>query len=356
MNRLFFAGVLLLLGSCGTSAGKYEPREISGIEVTPLLEDSMSVRALEIAPGGTLWFADDRGRFGYFDHRDRVVMDSVTYDTVVPHFRAVASNGDHIFLLSIGSPALLYKTNHKLETTLVYRETDPAAFYDSMKFWNGEEGIAMGDPVEEGCLSVLITRNGGDSWSKVPCELLPQVAKGEAAFAASNTNIAISGDRTWIVTGGTRSRVFYSPDKGRSWKVYDVPVVQGEPTLGMYSVDFWDKDHGYAIGGDYTRPQYRTANKARTGDGGKTWQLVASNRAPGYRSCVQYVPGRQGRELVAAGFEGVAFSADGGEHWKQLSDEGFYTVRFLNDSTAYAAGKGRVSRILLRKKDGISGK
>ncbi|WP_461533036.1 sialidase family protein [Sinomicrobium sp.] len=349
MKSLLFAGALLLLLSCGNSTQNYELRDISGIEVNTIWEDSMSVRAVEIARDGSLWFADNRGRFGYFDYKDKVVMDSVKYDTIVPHFRAIASNGENIFLLSIGNPALLYKIDDKLEATLVYQEKDSAVFYDAVKFWNSEEGIAMGDPVEEGCLSVLITRNGGNSWSKVPCDLLPPLAKGEAAFAASNTNIAISGEYTWLITGGVRSRVFYSPDKGRSWKVYDTPVVQGEPTMGMYSVDFWDKDHGYAIGGDYTRPEYHTANKLRTEDGGKTWQLAANNRGPGYRSCVQYVPNQKGNELVAVGFEGIAFSQDGGAYWKQLSDEGFYTIRFLNDSTAYAAGKGRVARVLLRK-------
>ncbi|MGS2764741.1 WD40/YVTN/BNR-like repeat-containing protein [Sinomicrobium sp. M5D2P9] len=348
MNKLLFILPFVISVSC-TSSKKFEARDITGVSVIPMLEDSMSVRAIEIVSGKTLWFADDRGRFGYFDYKGHPVIDSVSYDTLVPHFRAIASNDNNVFVLSIGSPALLYKVWEKGKTELVYRETHEKAFYDAMKFWNEKEGIAIGDPTESGCLSVLVTRNGGNSWSKIPCDRLPLVAEGEAAFAASNTNIDIVGNRTWIVSGGLRSRVFYSPDKGNSWEVYNVPVIQGEPTLGMYSVDFWDKNTGIAIGGDYTRPDYNTANKAVTTDGGKSWELVANKKYPGYRSCVQYIPGRDGKEIVAAGFEGISFSRDGGNTWKSISAEGFYTIRFLNDSVAYAAGKGRIAKLVFEQ-------
>jgi hypothetical protein len=57
---------------------------------------------------------------------------------------------------------------------------------------------------------------------------LPRTANGEAAFAASNTNIVIKGNNTWIVSGGMKARVFYSADKGNTWEVYDTPIVQGK--------------------------------------------------------------------------------------------------------------------------------
>ena len=117
----------------------------------------------------------------------------------------------------------------------------------------------------------------------------------------------------------------------------------------MYSIDFYDERNGFAIGGDYTKPDDNAANKIRTTDGGKTWQLVAQDQDPGYRSCVQYVPNGKGKKLVAIGFKGIDYSSDAGESWKHLSDEGFYTIRFLNDSVAYAAGAGRVSKLTFRE-------
>ena len=143
----------------------------------------------------------------------------------------------------------------------------------------------------------------------------------------------------------TAGRVYYSADKGNTWEVFDTPIVKTEETQGIYSIDFYDELNGFAIGGDYTKPDANAANKIRTTDGGKTWELVAENQNPGYRSCVQYIPGRAGKELVAIGFKGIDYSNDSGNTWKHLSDEGFYTIRFLNDSIAYAGGYGRVSKL-----------
>jgi len=231
---------------------------------------------------------------------------------------------------------------------LVYKENNDKAFYDAMDFWNDEEGIAIGDPTED-CMSIIITRDGGNTWHKMSCDSLPKTKEGEAAFAASNTNIAIVGDHTWVATGGKASRVMYSPDKGKTWEVYETPIVQGLETTGIYSIDFYDELNGFAIGGDYTKPDDNAANKIRTNDGGKTWELVAQHENPGYRSCVQYVPNRAGKELVAIGFKGIDYSNDSGRSWKHLSDEGFYTIRFLNDSIGYAAGKGRISKLTFKE-------
>ena len=81
-----------------------------------------------------------------------------------------------VFVLSISSPAYLYKNSK-----LVYSESDSDVFYDSMDFWNALEGIAMGDPTED-CLSILMTKDGGENWYKIPCEQLPKAVNGEGSF------------------------------------------------------------------------------------------------------------------------------------------------------------------------------
>ena len=129
------------------------------------------------------------------------------------------------FVLSIASPALLYRKLHtEASWSVVYTNTDSLAFFDSMHFWDNREGIAMGDPLGE-CLSVIITRDGGATWSEASCENLPPAE--EAAFAASNGNIALLGDEVWIASGGVASRIFRSPDRGRTWEVVGTPIMQG---------------------------------------------------------------------------------------------------------------------------------
>ena len=207
--------------------------------------------------------------------------------------------------------------------------------------------MAIGDPTDE-CLSILITRDGGYSWKKLDCSVLPKTMEGEAAFAASNTNIAMVGEYAWIATGGVKSRIFFTPDKGENWEVFDTPIIQGKATNGIYSIDFYDENRGVAMGGDYTDPDNNERNKIITNDGGRTWKLLAEGTGPGYKSCVQFIPGSNAQKMVAVGFTGISVSNDGGNRWKHLSDEGFYTLRFLNDSIAYAAGKGRLARLTFK--------
>ena len=121
-----------------------------------------------------------------------------------------------------------------------------------------------------------------------------------------------------------------------------------KPTEGIYSLDFYDALLGVAFGGDYTNPNDPRNNKALTTDGGATWKLIAEGNPPGYKSCVQFVPNSGGEDIVALGFSGITYSNNRGASWRPLSNESFYTIRFLNDSIAYAAGKNRIAKLTFR--------
>jgi photosystem II stability/assembly factor-like uncharacterized protein len=354
------------LGSCGlfrANKFKYEPivKQLPKLEIEILRQDStLNVRALEVDKAGTGIFATSKGEVGFiytskylsldYTNKEELVCEvlySFNYSKdSIPNFRSVAKTRKQFFALSIGNPATMFTAVNDTIWPIVYRENHPKAFYDSMEFWNDLEGIAIGDSTD-GCLSVIITRDGGNTWTKLTCDQLPKGIEGEGAFAASDTNIAIVGNKTWVAT--TTGRIYYSDDKGLSWTTMNTPIVKDKETEGIYSIDFYDERNGFAIGGDYTKPADSSANKIRTRDGGETWQLVAQNQRPGYRSCVQYVPDSNAQELVAIGFKGIDYSNDAGESWTHLSDEGFYTIRFLNDSVAYAAGNKRIAKLTFSK-------
>ena len=331
---------ILLIVSC-SEIKKNEP--FNSVEISELYTDSLSIRAIELM-GNSLAFAANKGTFGTLELSSGKLRSNVQkYDTIVPEFRAIAHNATDFFMLSIGNPALLYKTGEDGSMDLVYIEEGEDVFYDAMTFWNNREGIAVGDS-RKGCLSIIVTRDGGHHWTKIPCEQLPPGIEGEGAFAASNTNLKTIGDNVWI--GTTSGRIFYSADKGKKWEVYQTPIRNAKPTEGIYSIDFFDNQLGVAIGGDYTNPDNKKANKAITKDGGKTWQLLSDGLDPGYKSCIQFVPGSNGSGIVAVGFNGISYSSDMGINWKQISKESFYTLRFQNDSVAYAAGKNRISKLV----------
>ena len=354
MKRLIVFCLLAILSSCkNQDKTEKQPEKssqinYSSVKIEPILEDdSLSIRAIEII-GNNLAFAANRGSFGMYNFDNKTWRTNTqTLDSLVPEYRAVAATNTDFFMLSVGSPALLYKTGDSGAMELVYKEDHEKAFYDAMAFWNDREGIAMGDPTDN-CISIIITRDGGKTWQKVNCDLLPEVVEGEAAFAASNSNIAIKGDKTWILSGGKTSRVYFSADKGETWEVFNTPLVDGKATTGGYTIDFYDENFGVIMGGDYTNPEGNNGNKAITKDAGRTWKLVAEGQKPGYKSSVRFVPNSGGEKIIATGFSGISISRDSGETWEELSNEGFYTLRFKNDSVAYAAGKGRIAKLIFR--------
>ncbi|MFV8347046.1 oxidoreductase [Flavobacterium sp. ZB4P13] len=338
-----------VFASCKTSVYNVKNEnnsEFKSVAIDTLFQDKISIRAI-LFDANKVWFAADKGRFGFFNLDNNQKFESkIIKDSLKLEFRSNAKTKKHIFILNVGNPALLYQISKDgKETKLVYQENHEKVFYDSMQFWNDKEGIAMGDPIAD-CLNIIITRDGGNSWDKVPSTKLPKVIDGEAAFAASNTNIVIKGNNTWIVSGGKKSRVFYSSDKGNTWTVYDTPIVQGKSMTGIFTADFYDAQNGFVTGGDYEVRNQNFSNKAITTDGGKTWNLIAENQGFGYASCVQYVPESNGKGLVTVGFSGIYYSSDSGNSWKQLStDTSLNTIRFIDNHTAIAAGQNKMIRI-----------
>ncbi|MDH7447205.1 WD40/YVTN/BNR-like repeat-containing protein [Aquimarina sp. 2201CG14-23] len=353
MRFLLLFLVVVSFFNCGTDTEKVIQHNFSEVIVKPVFSDSVSIRAIEVT-NDLLMFAGNNGMYGTFDIDNTLDIKGkkisvLDYEGKKIHFRAIADTETDFFVLSIASPALLYKINKVTEETkLVYKEVHEKVFYDAIAFWNNKEGIAMGDPTD-GCLSMIITRDGGETWDKVSCDKLPKTIEGEAAFAASNGNISIVGCKTWVVSGGMKSRVFYSADKGNSWSVSETPIIQGTATTGTYSIDFYDEKNGVIYGGDYTKPSENKGNKAITTDGGVTWNLVADGVGADYKSCIRYVPNSGGLEMIATGFTGISISNDAGNTWKEISKEGFYTMRFINDSTAVAAGKNRIATLNFKK-------
>jgi len=127
-------------------------------------------------------------------------------------------------------------------------------------------------------------------------------------------------------------------------------VVWFTETTGAYSIDFYDKNNGIIFGGDYTKPNQNERNKAISSNRGKTWSLLSSGVGAGYKSCVRYIPNSGGKELVTVGFTGISISNDSGYTWSNISTESFYTIRFINDSIAIAAGKNRMAKLTFRAK------
>jgi photosystem II stability/assembly factor-like uncharacterized protein len=264
---------------------------------------------------------------------------NVTTDAL--DFRDIDALGEQTaYALSIGNgPASrIYKTTDAGATwTMQFKNDDPKAFLDAMSFWDANNGIVFGDSID-GKFYILLTKNGGQTWTRVPAAGLPPALENEGAFAASGTNIAVfSKTRAWIGTGaGAKARVLRTADRGRSWQVADTPLAAGQ-SAGIFSIAFRDEKHGIIVGGDYRKEQEAVDNLAVTNDGGVTWKLVKG--LSGFRSVVAYVPGTKTPALIAIGPSGGDYSLDDGQTWKPIEGQGFDTFSFIpRKATGWGAG------------------
>jgi photosystem II stability/assembly factor-like uncharacterized protein len=344
MKKYLILSAAVLFLSCKEEKN-YKPSIASAEAKTLHEQENIGVRAITI-DGDKVWYAGSMGNYGYLSLTgDKDFSGVISIDTMYPELRSIAQTKEHIFILNAGTPALLYRvTKDGKRVDMVYTEKGEKVFYDSMKFRNDKEGIAMGDPVD-GCLSIVITEDSGQTWKKLPCGDLPNVDAGEAGFAASNTNLVVKGDKTWIVSGGKKSRIYFAKNL-KKWKVYETPIVQGSEMTGMFSADFYDDKVGFAVGGNYEQPDKKSGNKILTEDGGKTWELVGEDAGFGYASCVQFVPDSKGNELVTVGPSGIFYSYDRGATWKLINDEkGMHTIRFIDAKNAIAAGQDKIIKL-----------
>jgi len=263
-------------------------------------------------------------------------------------YRSIAHVDGQFVFANAGSPALFFRTElEKGPWHIAHKDTAAAAFYNTIAFWNDKEGIVTGDPQQDS-FPLMTTSDSGRSWQAIDKEVLPSPMEGEANFAASNTCIAVSGERAWIATGGKSARVLRTLDKGKSWEAFDTPIVQGEQMTGIFSIDFFDDNTGVIIGGDWNSKEKNVSNKALSTDGGETWNLIADGNGPGYRSVIKFHPKGNGKVLIAAGSEGVDYSLDQGQTWTRLLEQGYYTMSFSpSGKVLWLGGREKLARLEL---------
>jgi photosystem II stability/assembly factor-like uncharacterized protein len=282
--------------------------------------------------GGATWRRLTIPDSGHLDFRDIDAIDAST-----------------AFVLSVGpgDASRIYRTTDAGVTwELQFTNRDPKAFFDAMAFWDGNRGVAFSDSVD-GRFVILMTENGGRTWSRAPQDPLPPALENEGAFAASGTNVAVFGrDHVWIGTGAAaRSRVLRSADGGRTWAASSTPLASG-PSSGIFSIAFRDALHGIVVGGDYRKETEAVDNVAVTSDGGATWRGLGSTGLSGFRSVVAPVPWEAG-SWIAVGPSGADLSRDDGLTWTPIEGPGFHTFSLARGArVGWGAGeKGAIARL-----------
>ena len=273
-------------------------------------------------------------------------------DGVMLDFRGVQSWDAQTAVVMASGPgnkSRLYKTTDGCKTwKLLFLNPDvPNGFFDS--FWlNGPHGILLGDPVQDR-FTVFVSEDAGKTWKR---DKHPGLALGGrllAAFAASNSAIAI-GNRLFtrgFAAGGAGGSIFFSRPflagedqqgivgrlvkKPLPWRSRPIPISSSSASSGTFSVAYrypltvgicqdcgFDENSLFvAVGGDYAKPDQRGNIAAWSSDGGWTW--TASSIPPhGYRSAVQWSAAL--KAWITAGTNGSDISRDDGRTWRSLEN------------------------------------
>jgi len=303
-----------------------------------LLNDKISIRAIQLHDH-KVWYSGTDSKFGFVDLKNPEYKMQIRLSDETLQFRTLAQDTDFFYAANIESPAIFFKIDKKnLTHQIVFTDVSKAAFYDAFHFVNPHLAFAFSD-TDDARLKLTMYKNGEWSFFKNNIRL----NQGEAAFAASNTNIASTAKYMWVATGGTSSRILRLNFKNNQIDVFNTPVIQGESSQGIYSIDFLNDTFGIAAGGDYTKPEANINNIATTNDGGKTWQVQASGQNAGYMTCVKVKPGSKGKEIISVGDKHISYSSDFGKTWKKISDEkNLYVCEWVDAHTVVFAGKDRI--------------
>ncbi|UFH32166.1 glycosyl hydrolase [Chryseobacterium sp. C-71] len=314
-----------------------------------LLNDKISIRALEIWDG-KVWYSGTDSKFGYVDLKNPQKQKQIKLSEKKLQFRTLAQDKKSFYAINIESPAYFFKIDkEKLTHEIVFTDTVKTAFYDALHFVNDDLAFSFSDPDSSLHLNLMTIIPQKDKFLSHKASFGNRIIKlneGEAAFAASNTNLASFGKYLWLGTGGGSSRIFRTNINYMETEVFETNFIQDSEAQGIYSIDFANEKFGIAVGGDYTKQDANVNNIATTNNGGESWQIQASGQNAGYMTCVKIKPESKGKEIIAVGDQHISYSSDFGKTWKKISDEkGLFVCEWIDKNTVVFAGKDRIVKM-----------
>jgi len=340
--------VLLLLVSVNPLEARWWKVQTSGIDSNLRAVSAVYVAdaSAKGAPVPVVWASESNG----------VILKSV--DAGETWQRLHVSDGDALdfrgivafdartaYVLSIGEgdKSRIYKTTDGGQTwNLQFTGNRKEIFLDSVACTSEKECVALGDPIDGKFL--LLKTTDGEHWNPLPTDKMPAALPGEAAFAASNSCIVLSDTgQIFFGTGGTAARVFQSSDGGLTWTVARTPLVQGNPSSGIFALHVDKQGQVLVLGGDYKEPADSNRVAATSLDIGKTWQL-AVRQPGGFRSALTHI---EDGCWVAVGPTGEDVTEDYGAHWKHTDSLNLNAVVMLDTQNGWAVGaRGTVARFI----------
>lgn len=319
-------------------------------------DKEINLRAVSTSSSDVIWAGGSKGTIL------RSINGGETWSQIsVPggeslEFRSIKAFDDQVaYVMSSGAgkDSRIYKTNDGGKNwQLQLQGKDSAEFFDCMSFSTCNDGMVLGDPVD-GKFKVYVTHDG-EHWQSTPGLSMPKALDKEGAFAASGSCLAVQGKlNAWFGTGNASeytvnnselkypARIFYTQDKGETWKVVDTPIMQSQAS-GIFSVDFLDEKIGVSVGGNYQKVE-GSGNIAFTEDGGLSWRLSKLSPQP-YWSAVAFTPNKKDIMLVGPKSCGL-IEKNSPDQWKKLWNVGFNAVSFWKDKAILVGSEKTIAEL-----------
>ncbi len=193
-----------------------------------------------------------------------------------------------------------------------------SSFANVVYFWDENIGFAQGDPIN-GEFELYVTQNGGDNWTQVPGNNIPNPLGGEYGYTRQ---IEVVGNNVWFTTN--KGRIYRSLDKGNNWDVFQSPIVDFGSAEVNGNISFGDSQNGILID--------NSTNVFRTENGGETWSEITTS-GPVYTSGLCYI---EGTDTVFSTGNGSSFSLDGGYSWTPIDNAVHLFVDFFNEELGWS--------------------
>jgi photosystem II stability/assembly factor-like uncharacterized protein len=195
-----------------------------------------SLRGLSVLTDNIIWASGSNGQVAKSTDGGKNFQWITVPGYETRDFRDIeAFDENTALIMAVAEPAIILKTNDGGKTWKeVFHDATKGMFLDAMDFTDDGNGIAVGDPINNK-LFIATTGNFGDKWRALkPEDNFYAASNGEAFFAASGSNVKITGNKynagILFVTGGTKSRMF----------IYGQPlnlsIVQGKDSQGANSI------------------------------------------------------------------------------------------------------------------------
>jgi len=310
---------------------------------------SGSMRGLHVLTDKIIWISGSGGEVscsadGGLSWARNLVQGAESLDFRDVH--AFSESKALVMSIGPGSQSRIYLTTDVgMNWELVLMNQDSLAFFDGFDFFDENHGVLIGDPVDSKPY-LLETRDGGRSWNRMDTSAMPDLIPGEYAFAASGSSLDLLPDgQIWFVTGGSVARVFYSPDRGKSWNVTATDVLQGDPAAGLFSVAVLNRTRVAAVGGHYKQMELSGSNVLISDSDNGNFYIPEGAAGVTFMESVRWI---NTKELLATGPTGVFYSRQGGDEWIRIADEGGHAldISALNKVGWIVGNKGKVSKFV----------